>query len=124
MNGSKQSTAKTVLNAITYKKLPGSDGIGIPEPIGVDITDLIKANNVEYCCIYGISTFDVTVGHGTVPYTVFAVRPEEINQMFEEVEIVVDAAIVNANQAKAVKRLLDGIMNSFLNEHWDKNGAR
>lgn len=119
MNGPKQSTAKTVLNAITYKKLLGSDGIGIPEPISVDITDLLKANNVEYCCIYGISTFDAAVGHETVPYTNFAVRPEEINQMFEEVENVVDAAIVNANQAKAMKRLLDGIMNSFLRTHWD-----
>lgn len=119
MNGPKQSTAKTVLNAITYKKLPGSNGIGIPEPISVDITDLLKANNVEYCCIYGISTFDAEVGHETVPYTNFAVRPEEINQMFEEVENVVDAAIVNANQAKAMKRLLDGVMNCFLRAHWD-----
>ena len=119
MSGPKQSTAKTVLNAITYKKLPGSDGIGVPEPIGVDITDLLKENNVEYCCIYGISTFDATVGHETIPYTNFAVRPEEINQMFDEVENVVDAAIVNANQAKAMKRLLDGIMNSFLRAHWD-----
>lgn len=119
MNGPKQSTAKTVLNAITYKKLSGSDGIGIPEPISVDITDLLKANNVEYCCIYGISTFDAAVGHETVPYTNFAVRPEEINQMFEEIENVVDAAIVNANQAKAMKRLLDSVMNSFLHTHWD-----
>lgn len=119
MIGPKQSTAKTVLNAITYKKLPDSDGIGVPEPISVDITDLLKANNVEYCCIYGISTFDAAVGHETVPYTNFAVRPEEINQMFEEVENVVDAAIVNANQAKAMKRLLDGVMNSFLHAHWD-----
>lgn len=120
MNGPKQKTAKTVLNAITFKELPGGK-IGIPEPISIDITDLLKEHNVPNL-IYGVTSWDGSVGeYGEVPaITRFVVDEVEIEHMVDEICNVIDAAIVNSNQAKAIKHLISNIEHSFVNTHWDK----
>ena len=123
MNGPKQKTAKTVLNAITFKELPGKN-IGIPEPISIDITDLLKEHNADSApnLIFGITSWDGSVGeYGEAPaITRFVIDEVEIEQMVAEICNVIDAAIVNSNQAKAIKHLISNIEHSFVSTHWDK----
>lgn len=121
MNGAKQSPAKTVLNAIAYKEI--RDGvIEISTPIRIDITDLLKQNNVLPSSIYGVSTSTEKEGEfgEAVAYTNFVVREADIRQMVDKIYGVIDAAIVNTNQGSAVKNLIEDILNSFLDRCWDK----
>lgn len=121
MNGPKQSTAKTVLNATAYKEI--RDGvIEISTPISIDISDLLKQNNVFPASIYGVSvSFGKEGEYGeSVTYTSFVVREEDIRQMVNEIYNVIDTAIVNTNQSKASKRLIDNILCAFLSKCWDK----
>lgn len=121
MTGPKQSPAKVVLNAITYKEINDSK-IGVPTPVSIDITDLIRQNNVLPVSIHGVSICPGEEGkYGeSVTYTSFVVREEDIRQMVDEIYNVIDAAIVNTNQSKASKRLIDNILCAFLSKCWDK----
>lgn len=121
MNGPKQPTAKVVLNATTYKEI--NDEIGVPVSIGIDITDLLEQRNVLPSNIHGVSVFDGVTGE-LAPQapgrTAFVVADIELRQMVDEIFNVIDAAIVNTNQSKASKRLIDNILGTFLSKCWDK----
>lgn len=121
MTDPKQSPAKVVLNAITYKEINDSK-IGVPTPVSIDVTDLIRQHNVLPVCIHGVSISTGEEGkYGeSVTYTSFVVREEDIRQMVDEIYNVIDAAIVNTNQSKASKRLIDNILCAFLSKCWDK----
>lgn len=121
MTDPKQSTAKVVLNAITYKEINDSK-VGIPTPVSIDITDLLEQHNVLPASIHGVSTSDGKEGeHGeAVVHTNFVVSEEDIRQIEDQIYGVVDAAIVNLNQGLAVKGLIEGIMDSFISERWDR----
>lgn len=120
MTDPKQSPAKVVLNAITYKEINDSK-IGVPTPISIDISDLIRQYNVLPVCIHGVSISSGKEGEygESVTYTSFVVREEDIRQMIDEIYNVIDAAIVNTNQSKASKRLIDNILCAFLSKCWD-----
>lgn len=121
MTDPKQSTAKVVLNATAYKEI--RDGvIEISTPINVDITDLLKQNNVLPHSIYGVSTSTEKEGEfgEAVTYTNFVVREADIRQMVDKIYNIVDAAIVNTNQGLAVKSLIEDTLDSFLSKCWDK----
>ena len=120
MTDPKQPTAKVVLNAITYKKINDSK-IGVPSPISVDITDLLKQHDVLPTSIYGVSTGAEKEGEygESVIYTNFVVREADIRQIENQIYGVIDAAIVNTNQGLAVKGLIEGIIDSFIGKCWD-----
>lgn len=123
MNDPKQSTAKVVLNAITYKLDEINDGkIGVATPVSIDIADLLKQHNVLPTSIYGISTSTGKEGEfgESVVYTNFVVSEAEIRKMIDEIYNVIDTAIVNTNQSKASKRLIDNILVTFLSKCWNK----
>lgn len=117
----KQSTAKVVLNAITYKEINDSR-IGVPAPISIDITELVDQYDVLPTSIFGVSTSIGKEGEygESVVHTDFVVREADIRQMVDEIYNVIDAAIVNTNQSKASKRLIDNILCAFLSKCWDK----
>lgn len=121
MNDPKQSTAKVVLNAITYKEINDSK-VGIPTPVSIDITDLLGQHNVLPASIHGVSTSDGKEGEygEAVVRTNFVVSEDDIRQIENQIYGVVDAAIVNLNQGLAVKGLIEGIMDSFLSKCWDE----
>lgn len=121
MNDPKQPTAKVVLNAIAYKEINDSK-IGVPTPVSIDIADLLKQHNVLPTSIYGVSTGSEKEGEfgEAVVYTNFVVREADIRQIENQIYGVVDAAIVNMNQGLAVKGLIEGIIDSFIGECWDK----
>lgn len=118
----KQSTAKVVLNAATYKETNDGQYESLAS-VGIDITDLLEQNNVLPSRIYGISVYDGLTGE-LVPQapgrTAFVVTDIELRQMVDEIYTVIDAAIVNTNQSKASKRLIDNILVAFLSKCWDK----
>lgn len=123
MNDPKQSTAKVVLNAITYKENNDGEKIGIPVSVGIDITDLMKQYHVLPGCIHGVSIYDGAAGESALQapgHTAFVVADIELRQMVDEIFNVIDAAIVNKNQSKASKRLIDNILCSFLSKCWDR----
>lgn len=123
MTDPKQSTAKVVLNAITYKLDEINDGkIGVATPVSIDIADLLKQHNVLPTSIYGISTSTGKEGEfgESVVYTNFVVSEADIRQMVDRIYNIVDAAIVNLNQGLAVKGLIEDILDSFLSKCWDK----
>ena len=121
MTDPKQPTAKVVLNAIAYKE--NSNGkIGFSAPVSIDIADLLKEHNVFPTSIYGISTStekDDEYGESVV-HTSFVVSEDDIRQIENQIYGVIDAAIVNLNQGLAVKGLIEGIVDSFINKCWDK----
>jgi hypothetical protein len=116
MTDPKQSPAKVVLNAITYKEINDSK-IGVPTPVSIDITDLLRQHNVLSSSIYGISNSGA-LGE-SVTYTAFVVREKDIRQIENQIYGVIDAAIVNTNQGLAVKGLIEGIIDSFIGKCWD-----
>lgn len=122
MTDPKQSPAKVVLNAITYKEI-NDDKIGIPVSVDIDITDLLEQNNVLPGCVHGVSVYDGVASElapQALGHTAFVVPDIELRQMVDEIYNVIDAAIVNTNQSKASKRLIDNILVAFLNKCWDR----
>ena len=120
MTDPKQPSAKVVLNATTFKEIDDSK-IGVPTPVSIDITDLLDQYDVLPSCIHGVSISGIAGEFGDNPvYTSFVVREEDIRQMVDEIYNVIDAAIVNTNQSKASKRLIDNILCAFLSKCWDK----
>lgn len=123
MTDPKQSPAKVVLNAITYKTINDGEKIGIPVSVGIDITNLLEQHHVLPGCVHGISVYDggtSELAPQAPGHTAFVVSDIEIRQMVDEIYNVIDAAIVNTNQSKASKRLIDNILCAFLSKCWDK----
>ena len=121
MTDPKQSPAKVVLNAITYKELPGKH-IGVPEPISIDITDLLEENKVSR--VFGITNCpEGSVDNGPC-FTQFVINEPDIVEMEERICNIIDACIVNANQGKAIKRLIDEVYTNFRHTCWEKIGSR
>jgi len=122
MTDPKQPTAKVVLNATAYKET--DDGkTEVLSPISIDITDLLEQHHVLPGCVHGISIYDGVTGElaPLAPgHTAFVINDIELRQMVDEIYNVIDAAIVNTNQSKASKRLIDNILCSFLSKCWDK----
>lgn len=123
MTDPKQTPAKVVLNAITYKTINDGEKIGIPVSVGIDITDLLKQHHVLPGCVHGVSIYDGVTSelNPQAPgHTAFVVSDIELRQMVDEIYNVIDAAIVNTNQSKASKRLIDNILVAFLSKCWDR----
>ena len=122
MTDPKQSTAKVVLNTTTYKETNDGQCDGLTS-VRIDITDLLEKNNVLPSGIYGISIYDGVTSElsSQAPgQTAFVISDIEIRQMVDEFFNVIDASIVNTNQSKASKRLIDNILCSFLRKWWDR----
>ena len=121
MTDPKQSTAKVVLNAISYKE--NNDGkIETTTPINIDISGLLKEHNVFPTSIYGISTSTDKEGEygESVVHTNFVVSENDIRKIIDKIYNIVDAAIVNMNQSLAVKSLIEDVLDSFIEKCWDK----
>lgn len=122
MTDPKQPTAKVVLNATTYKETNDGQFDGLTS-VRIDITDLLEKNNVLPSGICGISIYDGVTSElsSQAPgHTAFVISDIEIRQMVDEFFNVIDASIVNTNQSKASKRLIDNILCSFLRRWWDR----
>ncbi len=125
MNSSKkeETLSKAVLNVSTYKQLPGSDFAEARQCTTIDITDLLREKDIT-------SVFSVngicTVGGPYLPggnenefNFELAVSEPEINLLRREMCDIIDVAIVNDKQNKAIKHIIDDKFDKFISEHWE-----
>lgn len=123
MKSPNQSTAKTFLNVTIFKPLEKNPNIGLPEAKQIDITELLKENGVEsFYNINGVSHCELEKEgeYGDVPAeTRFVLDELTLRGVAKDFDRIIDAAIVNTNQAKAVKDLTHSVIDNLLRNCWD-----
>lgn len=118
MNGPKKAIefSKAVLNVSTYKQHPSNEIEEMRQYTSIDITDLLRKNGVdEICQVNGVSAIEGEEGLVTLP----TFTEPEIGLLEKKVSDVVDAAIVNEKQGKAIKKLIAKEFQDFIDEHWE-----
>ena len=114
--------SKAVLNLTTYKAYPGNDFADVQQYVTVDITDLLKKNGVDSIYqVNGVSAIESgdMVEDGETLSILPTFAGPQIYLLNKEVLDVIDAAIVNEKQAKAIKKLIGQKFEDFMDEHWD-----
>ena len=116
--------SKAVLNITTYKPHPGSDFPDVRQCISVDITDLLEKNGVESIYqVSGVSSLEKdNVISGPEDYGLhvqIAVSEPEIRLLEKKMYDILDAAIVNEKQSKAIKKLIAQKFDDFNLDHFD-----
>ena len=114
--------SKAVLNLTTYKAHPGNEFADVQQYVTVDITDLLKKNGVDSVYqVDGVSAIESggMVEDGEVLSMLPTFTDPQIRLLNKEVFDVIDAAIVNEKQSKAIKKLIDQKFEDFISEHWD-----
>lgn len=127
MKSPNQSTAKTFLNVTIFKPLGKNPNVGLPQSKTIDITELLKENDVEsFYNVNGVSRCEVdeTDEYGSTPVeTRFVVDEALLSHVEAKIDRIVDASIVNAKQADAIKGLIDSEFNDFIRRCWDRIGS-
>lgn len=127
MKSPNQSTAKTFLNVTIFKPLEKNPNVGLPQSKTIDITELLEENDVENLYnINGISRCDVGEEdeYGSTPVETRFVTDEALLHHVEaKIARIIDASIVNAKQADAIKGLIDSEFNVFVRRCWDRIGS-
>ena len=123
MKSPNQSTAKTFLNVTIFKPLEKNPSIGLPQAAQIDITELLKENGVEsFYNINGVSycELDKEGKYGDTPTeTRFVLDELRIRGIAKDFDRIIDAAIVNAKQAGAIKDLTHSAIDNLLRNCWD-----
>lgn len=117
--------SKAVLNVTTYTTLPGNDFAEARRDVSIDITDLLKNNGVD--SVYQINGVSSIEKDGlTEPETedgnlntMLAISGPELSVLEKRVYDVIDAAIVNEKQGKAIRRLIGSKFDDFRSSHWE-----
>lgn len=110
----KASLPKVVLNVTTYKDI---GNVGIPMAKNIDITDILDKEGVSFSSqVNGVSEYPDREGP---VYSRFVVDEKELNSLAEDINGIVDAAIVNEKQGKAIKKLIDDRFYQFSFKHWE-----
>ena len=110
---------KVVLNVTTYKEI---GDISVPMAKNIDITDILDKEGVDFFTqINGVSEFPD--GEGVV-HSRFVVDETELLDLSDDINGIIDAAIVNDKQGKAIKKLIKDRFDHFLFKHWEniRNG--
>ena len=114
-NPKKASLPKVVLNVSTFKEV---GGIAILTPKTIDITDILDKNGVDFSVqVNGVSEFPEDEGP---IYSRFVIDESELTNLSNDISGIIDAAIVNEKQGKAIKKLIDDRFNNFSFKHWEK----
>ena len=105
---------KVVLNVTAYKEI---GDIGIPMAKNIDITDILDKEGVDFFTqINGVSEFPD--GEGVVNSR-FVVDEAELLALSNDISGIIDAAIVNEKQGKAIKKLIKDRFDHFSFKHWE-----
>ena len=117
MNSPKKALefSKAVLNVSTYKPHPGNELAEMQQYTSIDITDLLRENGVdEICQVNGVSAIEGEEGLVMLP----TFTNPEISLLAKKISDIIDAAIVNEKQGKAIKRLVNAEFDDFISDHW------
>lgn len=110
--------SKAVLNISTLKG-PDGEYLDIPRTYSIDITDFLKKNGINTICkISGITALEegpITAEGGDI-VAQYVLTSEEANCLEKSVEDIVDAAVVNEKQCKAVKKLISEAFSDTLHD--------
>lgn len=110
-----ESRSKAVLNVTVFKD---AGDFSYPTTAYIPIDDLLEKNGVESINnINGVSCGD---GTDSVTYTRFVVGENEIENLGHEIEDIIDAAIVNEKQSKAIKKLISEKCLNWREKHWEQ----
>lgn len=113
---------KTFLNVTTFKPLDGNKEIGVPVNTTIDITDKMEEYKVPgLTWVNGISDCDLDEKgeYGDTPTrTFFVISESRISFLVDGILDIVDASIVNAKQANAVKKLIKEKEFDFIQKLW------
>lgn len=114
----KAQLSKAVLNVTTYKTHPENEFIGIPQVTSIDITDLLDKNGVNHISqVNGVSFFE---DEDAPVFTRFVIDDTEIDKLSADIFDIIDAAIVNEKQSKAIKHLVASRFDTFRFKHWEQ----
>lgn len=114
-NPKQASLPKVVLNVTTYKEV---GDIGVPMAKSIDITDILDKNGVDFSTqVNGVS--DVPGNEGPI-FSRFVVDEKELNSLAKDINGIIDAAIVNEKQGKAIKKLIEDRFYHFSFKHWER----
>lgn len=117
----KAELSKAVLNVTTYKTHPENEFIGIPQATSIDITDLLDKNGVDDIShVNGVSFFEEDEEGVSPVFTRFVIDDAEIDKVSADIFDIIDAAIVNEKQSKAIKHLVASRFDSFRFKHWEQ----
>ena len=123
MKSPNQSTVKTFLNVTIFKPLEKNPLVGLPQSKTIDITELLKENNVEsFYNVNGVSRCDVGEEdeYGANPVeTRFVLDERNLTKLMENIFGIIDASIVNQKQCDAVKKLVMGEFDNMKRQCWD-----
>ena len=117
MNSPKKAQlSKAVLNVSTYKPHPSNELAEMRQYTSIDITDLLRKNGIdEICQVNGVSATEGEEGLLMLP----TFTNPEICLLEKKIYDVIDAAIVNEKQGKAIKKLIAKEFQEFIDEHWE-----
>ncbi len=114
-NPKNDTRSKVVLNVTVFKD---AGDVSYPTTSCIPIDDLLEKNGVPNINhINGISC-----GNGTesMTYTRFVVSENEIENLGHAIEDIIDAAIVNDKQSKAIKKLISDKCHNWREKHWEQ----
>lgn len=122
MNSPKKAElSKAVLNVTTYKAHPENEFIGIPQTTSIDITDLLDKNGVDDISqVNGVSFFEEDEEGVSPVFTRFVIDDDEIDTLSHDIFDIIDAAIVNEKQSKAIKHLVASRFDTLKFKHWEQ----
>lgn len=118
MNSPKKAVefSKAVLNVSTYKPHPGNEFAEMRQYASIDIADLLRENGVdEICQVNGVSAIEGKDGLVTLP----TFTNPEMCLLEKKISDIIDAAIVNEKQGKAIKKLIAKEFQEFIDGHWE-----
>ena len=114
----KAELSKAVLNVTTYKQVPDKEYIEYPQATTIDISDLLDKNGVDHIAqVNGVSFFE---SEDSPVFTRFVIDEAELDTLSHDIYDIIDAAIVNEKQSKAIKNLIAGRFDSFRFKHWEQ----
>lgn len=123
MKSPNQSTVKTFLNVTIFKPLEKNPNVGLPQSKTIDITELLKENNVEsFYNINGVSQCDVGEEDeygANVIETRFVLNESDLTKLMDRIFRIIDASIVNQKQSDAVKKLVMSEFDNRKRQCWE-----
>lgn len=112
-NPKQASLPKVVLNVTTYKEI---GDINVPMAKSIDITDILDKEGVNFLFqVNGVSEYPDREGP---IHSRFVIDEIELSSLAGDISGIIDAAIVNEKQSKAIKKLVKDRFDSFSFKHW------
>lgn len=111
--------------SVTATIIKDAGDFGYPTTVQLDLTEWAKENKISSLWqLEAIHLDEDPLSAEARPISSkdirFLISPEEYNVVEDEIYQIIDASIVNNNQAKAIKALISKAFNQKQKQLWDK----